>query len=131
MSVAITALYAAISALVILVFALNVMRARGVYRVGLGDGGNPDMQRAIRVHGNAIEYVPIALIVMLLYELMHGSPLLLHISGVCLVLGRIAHAIGVLKSSGTSSGRFIGIVGAFVAIAAPSIGILVKLLTAG
>ncbi len=38
---------------------LNVVKLRTQYRVACGDGGFYELQTAIRVHGNAVEYIPI------------------------------------------------------------------------
>ena len=69
MPVPITALYTAILALVVLALAANVSIHRGKLKVDIGDGDNPQMLRMIRIHGNAVEYVPIALLLMGVYEL--------------------------------------------------------------
>jgi uncharacterized membrane protein YecN with MAPEG domain len=122
----ITGLYGALCGLLLIAFSSYVIYNRGRYKVGLGDGGNPALQRAIRIQGNSIEYIPIALILMLLYELYRGYPIILHIAGLCLVLGRIAYAIGLSGSSGTSSGRLFGTLAAFFAIFLPAVGLLIK-----
>jgi len=43
-------------------------------KIGLGDGGDPELQRAIRVHGNFIEHVPITLLMLWIAE-AQGTPL--------------------------------------------------------
>lgn len=122
----ITGFYGALAALLLIVLAANVIRNRGRHKVGLGDGDNPHMMRAVRIHANAVEYVPITLIVMMLFELERGAPLQLHISGIALIAGRVAHVWGLSHSSGISLGRASGIVLTFVAILIPSVGILIK-----
>ncbi len=42
------------------------------YRVAYGDGGFSELQSAIRIHGNAVEYIPIAIVLMLFME-MNGA----------------------------------------------------------
>jgi hypothetical protein len=120
----ITSLYAAIAAILLVALAMYVVFERGRQRVIFGDGGNAVLIRAVRVHANATEYVPITLIVMLCYELEHGRPLTLHIAGILLVVGRLAHAFGLLRSQGTSAGRLLGIIATFAAILLPSIALL-------
>ncbi len=95
MPVAISALYAGILALLIVVLAMNVTVHRVTLRVSLGDGGKPQMQRMIRLHGSAIEYVPLGVLLMGLYELDGGSPFALHATGIALVLGRLLFVAGV------------------------------------
>jgi hypothetical protein len=82
MPVMITALYAAILALLLTALAINVTVNRAKLKVLLGDGGNPQMLRMARIHGNAAEYVPIAVLLMGLYELDGGLPLALHVTGI-------------------------------------------------
>jgi uncharacterized membrane protein YecN with MAPEG domain len=65
----ITGLYAALMALLVVVLAVRVVMYRRTARVGLGDGNNPDLLKRIRVHANAVEYVPLYLLLMLILEL--------------------------------------------------------------
>ncbi len=51
------------------------------------------LARAIRGHGNLIEYAPLFLILMLIAELNQASSVLLHISGTIFTLGRFMHGI--------------------------------------
>jgi uncharacterized protein len=68
MPVAVTAIYTSVLALLILALAINVTRHRAKLKVGLGDGGNPQMLRMIRLHANAVEYAPIGLLLMGVYR---------------------------------------------------------------
>lgn len=104
----ITGLYAALLALLIIGLAVRVMLLRRNTSIGLGDGGNRTLACAVRAHGNAIEYAPIGLILLLVLELNQTLPLLLHVFGIALVLGRVVHALGLSATPGTSAGRLIG-----------------------
>ncbi|MEQ1515561.1 MAG: MAPEG family protein [Usitatibacteraceae bacterium] len=117
--VPITALYAAMLAMLLVILMLAVVKLRRSLRVGLGDGGNRDLQQAIRAHGNATECVPIFLLLLAVFELNHGSVLLLHVFGVAFLTLRVLHAWGLYSSSGASIGRVGGTAG--------TIGILVTL----
>ena len=108
MPVAITALYAGILALIFTALAINVTVNRNKLKVMLGDGGNRVMLRMTRIHGNAAEYAPIALILMGLYELDGGLPLALHIAGVALVVSRLLYAWGMWSSDVPGFGRVVG-----------------------
>jgi uncharacterized membrane protein YecN with MAPEG domain len=101
----VTALYGAILTLILTALAMNVTLHRRRLRVGLGDGNNPVMLRMVRIHGNAAEYIPIALLLMLIYELNGGSHTALHLCGCALILGRVLHAAGLWNSDGQSPGR--------------------------
>jgi len=104
----ITAIYAAISALLIVVLSFRVIRLRLSTRTGIGDGGHQDLARCIRAHANAVEYLPLALLLLLLVEWNQTLPLVVHGFGIALVLGRLLHAIGLSRSTGASPPRFIG-----------------------
>ncbi len=91
----ITSIYAALLSLLIVWLSLNVVRLRRSGRVILGDGGNSELQVAIRTQGNATEYIPISLILLLILELSKGNALMLHIGGVALLIGRSLHAYGL------------------------------------
>ena len=104
----ITALYAGLNGLILLVLAIRVARQRGVSKVGIGTGGDAVLERAIRIHGNAVESIPIVLILLGLAEACGSKPLLLHGIGIALTLGRLFHIWGLTRSSGASFGRVAG-----------------------
>jgi len=108
MTLAITALYAGILALIVIALAVNVTVHRVKLRVPLGDGGNAQMRRMIRLHGNAAEYIPLAIALMLIYELNSGSHLGLHIIGAALIAGRVIQTWGMWATDMTNIGRQIG-----------------------
>ena len=112
----ITALYAALLGLLVLVLAVRVVQGRWSNRIGLGDGGQADMTRRIRVHANLVETVPVALILLLLLELTGAGATWLHGFGIALVVGRLLHAWGLSRHGGTSFGRMVGTVLTFGAI---------------
>lgn len=89
--VPISALYAALLGILIVILMAAVILLRRSLRIGLGDGGNRDLQRAIRVHGNAVECVPIFLVMLVTLEINRGSPTLLHFFGGAFLLARILH----------------------------------------
>ena len=108
MPISITALYGAILGLVLIALAINVTVHRVKLRVPLGDGGNAEMRRMIRLHGNAAEYIPLAIALMLIYELNSGSHLGLHIIGAALIAGRVIQTWGMWATDMTNIGRQIG-----------------------
>ena len=104
---AITALYAALIAIILLVLAVRVSSFRLRLKVDLGDGGDPRLQRAVRAHGNAVEWSLPVLVLMLIAELNRADTLLLHACGIVLVVARVLHGFGVSRAFGL--GRFWGI----------------------
>nr|WP_320165607.1 MAPEG family protein [uncultured Methylophaga sp.] len=91
----ITALYASLCALFIVKLSLGVIAVRRQHKIGLGDGGNEELQLAIRAQGNATEYIPITLILMFLLENIIVYNWMIHLAGITLLTGRIIHAIGI------------------------------------
>jgi len=104
----ITLFYAGLCALLVLILAARVVRWRMAHKIGLGDGGDAELLRRMRVHGNAIEYLPLSLILLGGMELNGYPAPLIHTFGIALVLSRLAHAFGLSRSSGVSAGRFAG-----------------------
>lgn len=104
----ITGIYAALSALLLLALSLRIVRLRWKHQVGLGGGGEAELQRAIRVQGNFIEYVPLILLLMATAESQRAAAIFLHVVGVALIVARLLHAQGLSQSPGRTPGRFIG-----------------------
>ena len=90
-----TALYAAILALFFFGLAVRAIKLRRRNMVILGDGNVPDLQRAVRSHGNFAEYVPFGLILMALAEAGGFPAPGIHLLGGALVAGRALHAWGI------------------------------------
>jgi len=108
MLISITALYAAILAFIIVALGINVTVHRVKLGVPLGDGGNPQMLRMIRLHGNAVEYIPLALVLMLAYEINGGWHTALHIIGIALVAGRLIQTWAMWSTEIAGPGRGTG-----------------------
>lgn len=109
LSVKITALYAGLSALLIIALAFRVVAFRRGNKVGLGSGGHHMGQVLVRAHANAVEYVPLALLLMLIAEINGLSDVWLHCLGGALILGRALHAVGLIAGKGGYHfGRFTG-----------------------
>ncbi len=81
----VSALYAVLSALLLMKFSFDVVRLRMQYRVAYGDGGFSELQSAIRIHGNAVEYIPIAIVLMLFMEMNGAETWMVHICGIVLL----------------------------------------------
>ncbi len=91
----ITSLYASLLALLIVRLSLSVIKLRRKNRIIVGDGGNEELQLAIRTQANALEYIPITLLLLLTLELNGAPKILIHILGATLIIGRIIHAVGL------------------------------------
>ncbi|MGF1911344.1 MAPEG family protein [Vibrio kasasachensis] len=102
----ITALYAALLALLMIWLAVQVIKLRHKNKVSHADGEIEDLQVARGAQGNAAEYIPITLILMTLIEYNGANALLIHGLGVLFVLGRVIHARAILSKN--FSGRVKG-----------------------
>ena len=105
---AITALYAGLIGFMLIVAALRISVLRWRLKVGLGDGGDRVLTRAIRVHANLVEWGVPAAVLLLLAELNRAPPPFLHACGIALIVGRVLHALALSRSGGASVGRTLG-----------------------
>lgn len=104
----ITLFYAGLCTLLVLALAFRVIARRLKVKVGIGDGGDHELQRRVRVHANAVEYLPLALILLGGMELNGYPNAVIHGFGITLLVSRLMHAWGLSRISGASPGRFVG-----------------------
>ncbi len=104
----ILALYSGLLSLVFIFLSYKVASYRKKFKVGIGDGENSNLAKAIRVHANFIEYVPLALLLLAIFEINRGHPWVAHGAGIVLIVARVMHAYGLGKSKGSSFGRVAG-----------------------
>jgi uncharacterized membrane protein YecN with MAPEG domain len=109
----VSALYAGLLGLLLLTLAGRVSLLRGQLNVGMGHGNDPSLARAIRAHGNAVEWVLPMLALFLIAEIDGANRTFLHACGVTFVASRVAHAVGLSRNAKASTGRFWGIAGSF------------------
>lgn len=74
---------------------INVGLMRGRKKISLGDGGDAEMQAAVRAHGNLMEFVPFTLLVIYMASDFYGFRIVAILS-VALLAARVAHAGGML-----------------------------------
>lgn len=117
MTVSITPIYAALLAVLLIALSFRVIFVRRGERISLGDADNPALRARIRVQANFVEYTPLALILILLIELQGGDALVVHALGLMLLIGRIAHAVGVSKHPQVMPLRFWGMILTFASLA--------------
>lgn len=104
----ITAFYGVLLSLLLLVLARAVVKARIKHTQGLGHS-HKDVLLAGRNHANATEYIPILLFLLAFAELNGASYGVLHVFGSMIIIGRLLHAWGFVKSQGKQHiGRFWG-----------------------
>ena len=104
----VTTLYASLLGILLIALANKVSKNRRRARVSLGHGSDTSLERAMRTHGNFIEYVPFSLLLLVLLEVEVTEMWLLHLLGAMLLAGRLLHAYGMLNPDGVIAGRFWG-----------------------
>lgn len=117
----VTAIYAALLGLMLLVLKFRVIGARRRLLVDVLDGGERDVTRRMRVHGNFAEHVPIALILMAVVEVNGAEPWNIHALGIVLIIARVLHAHGLESIPGKSFGRAAGVLGTSAVILASAL----------
>lgn len=104
----VTLFVAGLHGLLLLALLMPIVRLRRGRRIGLGDGGDRELLRRIRVHANFVENVPFALLLLALLELSGLDARLVAVLGGVLFLARLLHAQGLAASGGSSFGRLWG-----------------------
>ncbi len=105
--------YAALLALLFVALSWRTIKLRRHYRVAVGDGGHPELLRAMRVHANFAEYVPLALVLIALVEIGGSPAWLVHALGLALLLARCSHAWGVSHAKENFRFRISGMMTTF------------------
>jgi len=89
-------IFVAANSTILLLLTLNVSRLRIKQKVSWGDGGNKELMKAIRVHANGTEQVPIYSLIILALTFLNASNVLLLSLVVVFTASRIIHAYGML-----------------------------------
>ncbi len=127
----VTALYAALLALLLVYLSARVIVRRRAMRIGMGDGDDPLLARWVRAQANLAEYAPLGLLLILILEQGGWSPWLLHILGLLLVAGRWSHAFAFTFVEPRPMARVLGMVLTLTSIALSSLLCLVQAAFAG
>lgn len=122
--VPVTTLYASLCALLFLVLTIRVISYRRAASVSVGDAGDRVLLGRIRAQANCAEYLPIGLILLALAELQGAPQTALHLLGLALLAGRIAHAIGFSRTPQIMRLRATGMMLTLGMIAATALGLL-------
>lgn len=112
----ITTLSASLLALIFISISIRIIKLRYKHQISIGSGGNEQLARIIRGHGNFAEYVPIALILMLCAEANQANPMILGGLAVIFVLGRLLHAYAFVFDKMYFKSRFRGMILTFGAL---------------
>lgn len=96
--------------------AYRVIMLRRGSQIGLGTGENKDLLKAVRIHGNYSEYIPLLILAISILEMRGLRTPFIHLMFAAGFLGRLMILQGISKSVGFSYGRFIGNAMTFVVL---------------
>lgn len=92
----ITSLLAAFFSLMMVALSLQVSIRRMQSRTAFGDGDESVLRRRVRAHGNFVEYMPLALVVIALLEVGGAPATLTGVLALGFATSRILHALLLL-----------------------------------
>lgn len=116
-----TLFYAGLCVLLLLVLSWRVVQLRRLHQIGIGDGGNLDLLQRVRVHANAVEYMPMLFLLLGGMELNGYPQWLIHAFGAAIFVSRCAHAWGLSHRKGPSKGRLSGMLITFLLMLAMAV----------
>ena len=114
--------------LIFVVLSVRVIQMRASAKIGIGTGGNPVMERRMRVHSNFAEYVPLALLLLAFMEMQAQSRYLIHILCIALVIARVMHAVGVTPVNESFPMRVASVLTTFAVLVIAALALLAKVL---
>ena len=116
MTLPITALTAAICAIMLLITAIDTVRNRLRAKAAFGDGGDSQLVSASRSHGNLAEHAPLAVILIGLLEQSGAHHWTLTGIAVLFLFARMMHIIGLYAPMSTKPPvpRQIGVIGTWL-----------------
>lgn len=104
--------------LLAVILTVNIARLRGKKKINLGDGGDKEMQAAVRAHANLIEFAPLCLLLIYFVSDFYGFHVVAGLS-IVLLVARVLHAGGMLGL--VPQGRFLGALGTTLVLAVTSV----------
>lgn len=116
--------YAALLALLFVYLSVRTIGTRRRLQIAIGDQDHPEMKRAMRVHANFAEYVPLGLVLLSLVEARAPAAWLMHGLCLCLLLGRALHAYGVSQKKERFQFRVAGMMLTFACLVGASLFLL-------
>jgi uncharacterized protein len=112
----VTALVAAVSAIMLLITAIDTVRQRMRLGAAFGDKGDAKLISASRSHANLAEHAPIVILMMGILELAQVSPLGLKAVAGLFLAARAAHIVGLYAPVDTKPPlpRSFGVIGTWL-----------------
>lgn len=121
-----TPIYAALLALFFVALSVRTLRMRRKLGIAVGDGGNEQMLRTMRVHANFAEYAPLTLLLIFMLELSGGRTILVHALCLCLFFGRVVNSLGMSKLAENYRYRVSGMAMTFTALGGAAAAVIVN-----
>jgi len=123
-AIAIVGLYAGLNTLILLWIATATGQLRAKHKVSIGDGGVLHLTRILRGHANAMENVPMALILMLIMAGLHTPIFVLNGFGIMLTIGRFFHAMHFIKEDAPVWQRALGATTSMLVLTLGALGVI-------
>ena len=118
-------IYAAVLGFVFVALSVRTILLRRRLKVAIGDGDQSILARAVRVHSNFAEYVPLSMILVYFLEVQSGTSPWIHVLCSALLIGRIIHAFGISQVEENYRYRVSGMALTFTVITSASIALIV------
>lgn len=119
------AFWAGLLLIVLLALSGLVVRERRRHGVAIGDAGVPELVRAQRAFGNAVEYVAPGMGALAVLAVAGAPAAAVHIIGGCLFAGRVIHGATLSRDAGPSPGRTVGMALTWTALIGAAAALLV------
>ena len=129
MSLAITPLYGGLIGLLLVFLSARVIFRRRSAKVSVGDGEDKDLRKRMRVQANCAEYAPIGLILLAMAEVQGAQGWVVHLLGLMLLAGRLAHAYGFGATPQIMPMRQLGMILTFLTLILASLANIGHVLT--
>lgn len=122
----VTGFYTAIFGVLMVIFTLRVGMYRFKSRISFGDQGDKELLQRIRAHGNFVENVPLALILLAMVEAAGAADGWLHAIALLLLVGRLSHWLQVSGFLKPLPFRMMGMVLTFISMLTSSLWLLLN-----
>ncbi|MDX1459405.1 MAG: MAPEG family protein [Marinobacter sp.] len=123
----VTAVFASVCAILLIILSYRVSSFRMRYKHGLGVNEDRDFEVAVRTQANLTEYAPMALILLGLGELNGVAVGWIYGLGMTFVVGRILHAWGMVNGrGGAHKARFYGTAMSWLAMLLLAVAVLLN-----
>lgn len=123
----VASVYLAANILILIWLAFRVVTHRARGKISMGDGGSSDLATAIRVHGNATEYIPAMMVGLIALAFLQAPNWAIHALGATFTLGRLMHPVGM--SGGPIQLRQFGILLTWLCMVILSLALLYYVFT--